>query len=204
MLPAPEAGHFQTGGVYKTMKRHEILTIPNLLSLMRLGLIPVFLWLYCVKGSYVWAVATLVLSGLSDILDGRIARRFNMVSDLGKILDPAADKLTQMALILCLILRYKAILALLSLFVVKELTMGILGLLVVLKTKNVPSSRWFGKACTAVLEISMAILILFPMIPETAANILILLSGCMLAFAFAQYVIFDIHLLREGRKLEDV
>lgn len=185
------------------MKRQDILTIPNILSLVRLGLIPVFLWLYCVKGDYVWAVVTLALSGLSDILDGWIARRFDMVSDFGKILDPAADKLTQMALILCLALRYEPIWALLALFIIKELTMGVLGLLVVLKTKLVPSARWFGKACTAVLEGSMGLLILFPMLSETAANVLILLSGCMLAFSFAQYVILDIRLLHEGRSLED-
>ena len=81
--------------------------------------------------------------------------------------------------------------------------MGVLGLLVVLKTKLVPGAQWFGKACTAVLEGSMGVLILFPMLPETAANVLILLSGCMLAFSFAQYVILDIRLLRESRKLED-
>ena len=185
------------------MKRHEILTIPNILSLARLGLIPVFLWLYCIKGSYVWAVVILAFSGLSDILDGWIARRFDMVSDFGKILDPAADKLTQMALIVCLVMRYEQIWPLLALFVIKELTMGVLGLLVVLKTKLVPGARWFGKACTAVLEGSMGVLILFPMLPETAANVLILLSGCMLAFSFAQYVILDIRLLRESRKLED-
>lgn len=185
------------------MKRHEILTIPNILSLVRLGLIPVFLWLYCIKESYVWAVVILAFSGLSDILDGWIARRFDMVSDFGKILDPVADKLTQMALIVCLGIRYKHIWALLALFIVKELTMGILGLVVVLKTKLVPGARWFGKACTAVLEGSMAVLILFPMLPETVANVLILLSGCMLVFSFAQYVILDVRLLREGRKLED-
>lgn len=185
------------------MKRHEILTIPNILSLVRLGLIPLFLWLYCVKSAHVWAVVILALSGLSDILDGWIARRFNMVSDLGKILDPAADKLTQMALIVCLVMRYEQIWALFGLFLIKELTMGILGLLVVLKTKLVPGARWFGKACTAVLEGSMGILILFPMLPAAAANALILLSGCMLAFSFAQYVILDVRLLHGSRKLED-
>lgn len=185
------------------MKRQEILTIPNILSMVRLGLIPLFLWLYCIKGAYVWAVAVLALSGLSDILDGWIARRFDMVSDVGKILDPAADKLTQMALILCLAMRYEQILALLALFIIKELTMGVLGLLVVLKTKLVPSARWFGKACTAVLEGSMGVLILFPTLPEAAANILLLVSLCMLVFSFAQYVVLDIRLLHQGKQPED-
>lgn len=178
--------------------QHDILTIPNFLSLVRLALIPLFIWLYSVKGSYAWAVAVLAISGISDILDGWIARKFDMISDFGKVLDPAADKLTQLALIVCLCFRYPQIWGLLALFVVKELTMGILGLVVVLKTKYVPSARWFGKACTAVLEGSMGLLILFPMLPETVAYFLMALSTLMLLFSFIQYIIMDIRLLRRG------
>ena len=75
-------------------KKENVLTIPNLLSLFRLLLIPVIVWLYCVRQDYRWTIVALAVSGLSDILDGIIARKFNMVSDLGKILDPCADKLT--------------------------------------------------------------------------------------------------------------
>lgn len=184
-------------------KKEEIFTVPNILSVVRLALIPVFLWLYCKKQEYGWAAGIVVLSGITDILDGFIARRWNMVSDLGKILDPAADKLTQLALIVSLALRYRAVGHLLGLFVLKELTMGVLGLLVVLKTRMVPSARWFGKACTAVLEGSMGALILFPNLPMAAVEALTLVSGCMLAFAFVQYVILDIRLLQTAGKTKD-
>ena len=80
--------------------REEAFSIPNLLSYFRLLLIPVFIVLY-VHEEFTAALITLAVSGLSDILDGRIARRYNMVTDLGKVLDPVADKLTQCAMMLC-------------------------------------------------------------------------------------------------------
>lgn len=185
----------ETVDMISRWKKEEIFTIPNILSVVRLGLIPVFLWLYCKKQEYAFAAGIVVLSGITDILDGFIARRWNMVSDLGKILDPAADKLTQLALIVSLAVRYPVVRPLMALFVVKEFTMGVLGLLVVLKTRVVPSARWFGKACTAVLEGSMGALILFPNLPAKAVEALVLVSGCMLVFAFVQYVIMDVRLL---------
>ena len=184
-------------------KKEEIFTIPNILSIVRLALIPVYLWLYCKKQEYGWAAGIVVLSGVTDILDGFIARRWNMVSDLGKVLDPAADKLTQLALIVSLAVRYHVIWHLLGLFILKELTMGILGLLVVVKTKVVPSARWFGKACTAVLEACMGIMILFPRLPMGVVEALVLVSGCMLVFAFVQYVIMDVRLLQAAGRTKD-
>ena len=71
--------------------RGRVITIPNLLSLLRLCLIPVIVWLYLVRGNQFAAGCLMVLSGLTDVMDGRIARRFHMVSDLGKALDPIAE-----------------------------------------------------------------------------------------------------------------
>lgn len=184
-------------------KKEDIFTIPNILSVVRLALIPVFLWLYCKKQEYGWAVGIVLLSGFTDVLDGFIARRFDMVSDLGKILDPAADKLTQLALIISLATRYGTIWYLLGLFVLKEVTMGVMGLLVVLKTHTVPSARWFGKACTAVLEASMGIMILFPALPPGMVEALVLVSGCMLVFSFVQYIIMDVRLIRTAGRMKD-
>ena len=76
------------------------------LSVVRLLLIPVIVWLYCGKQEYTAAVVVILLSGITDIADGIIARKYHMVSDFGKILDPIADKLTQAAIILCLTYNY--------------------------------------------------------------------------------------------------
>ena len=105
-------------------------TIPNLLSLIRILLIPVFAVLFY-NGEYGWAVLTLVVSGISDFLDGKIARRFNQVSALGKILDPVADKLTQITLAVLLFISFyraedanlKAFSWVFLVFIVKEFLM---------------------------------------------------------------------------------
>ena len=76
-------------------------TIPNLLSFIRILLIPVFAYLYY-NDMKIEAVAVLAASGLSDMFDGKIARRFNQVTDVGKALDPIADKLTQATMMYCL------------------------------------------------------------------------------------------------------
>ena len=73
------------------------LTIPNLLSLIRIALIPVFAVLFN-DGNYLWAVIVLAISGLTDFFDGKIARKFNQVSAMGKILDPIADKMSQITI----------------------------------------------------------------------------------------------------------
>ena len=84
-------------------EKKQILTIPNLLSVVRLALIPVIVWLYSYEKNYYAAIGVILLSGATDIIDGWIARHFNMISDFGKALDPLADKLTQAALLLCLL-----------------------------------------------------------------------------------------------------
>ena len=90
----------------KTILKGRILTIPNLLSLIRILLIPLFVWFYLRKNNIPATVITLLASALTDALDGVIARRFNMISDFGKALDPFADKLTQFAMLCCLLIRF--------------------------------------------------------------------------------------------------
>ena len=84
----------------------KIITIPNLLSFFRLCLIPIMVWIYCVKKDYLWTTLILTLSGLTDVVDGTIARKWGMISDFGKILDPIADKLTLAAMLFWLVTRF--------------------------------------------------------------------------------------------------
>ena len=121
------------------------ITIPNMLSVFRLILIPFFVYAYCVEQNFWKTAALLALSGISDTADGYIARRFNMVSDLGKIIDPVADKLTQAAMLLCLLTRYPLMLLPLLLLTFKEVSTGIMSLIVIRKTGLVMSADWHGK-----------------------------------------------------------
>ena len=118
----------------KILKKENILTIPNLLSLIRILLIPFIIWLYCARKAYLCTIIVIALSGFTDIIDGKIARKFNMVSDVGKVLDPVADKLTQATLVICLTARYPWMWALLALFAVKECLMLLWGYLTLKST----------------------------------------------------------------------
>ena len=186
--------------MHKLFKKNQILTIPNLLSLIRVLMIPVIVWLYCDQRDYRSASGLVVLSGLTDVADGIIARKFHLVSDLGKILDPIADKLTQAALIFCLISKYEWMLWLLIFFAVKEITMGISGLIVIKKKDVVNSAQWFGKLSTVVLYTVMILLFLFPDISTTWANGMILLCAAVLLLSMVKYLTFHCRLLRSKEK----
>ena len=142
----------------ETEKRQsKIFTVPNVLSLFRICLIPVFVWLYCVENAYVLTGCILLLSGLTDIVDGFVARRFNLVSDLGKILDPIADKVTQTSMIFCLLTRFPMMIVPLALMIVKEFFLGITGYMVIQKTGEVYGANWHGKVNTCLLYAMMVI-----------------------------------------------
>lgn len=153
--------------------KREIITIPNMLSLFRLLLIPVIVWLYIVKEDPALTTVILALSGITDIIDGIIARKCHMVSDIGKALDPIADKLTQIAMLFCLVTRHLWMLLPLSVMVIKEVTAGILGLLVIRKTGKVNGAVWHGKATTVSLYSMMIIHLIWCHIPGVMSGVLI-------------------------------
>ena len=181
--------------------KNKIITIPNILSLFRLLLIPVIVWLYVFRQDYLWTTAILALSGITDIIDGIIARKCNMISDFGKAFDPVADKLTQIAILFCLVSRFQWMLLPLCVLVVKEITAGIMGLMVIRKTGDVFGAVWHGKATTVSLYSMMIIHLLWFNIPGVISGILI--GGCTalaLLSAFL-YTRENVKKLSSGREL---
>ena len=175
--------------------RYErIFTVPNLLSVLRILLIPGIV-LYYRGGDRLAAAALLCLSGISDVADGIIARKWDQVSDLGKILDPVADKLTQGALLCCLIPEHPSIFWLLLLLCAKETAMGIGGLLVLHRKEEVHSAQWFGKLSTMVLWAQILLLFLLPGLPESIARIFSLFSAGAMLLSFGKYMAFYFCLL---------
>lgn len=138
------------------MKKHKILTLPNLLSLLRIMMIPQLMWLYLEKQDYLWTVLLLILSGITDVLDGIIARKFHMISEFGKAFDPVADKLTQLAMLYCVATTYPEIRFLLLMLVVKEFITGAMSLYSIQKTGIVQGAEWHGKVVTVMLYILIA------------------------------------------------
>ncbi len=176
-----------TNYVRDKLHKKDILTIPNLLSLVRILLIPVIVILYVQYDRYVEAVIVIILSAITDIADGIIARKFNMISDFGKFLDPLADKLTQAALIICLTSLYPVMLYLILFMLFKELFLFALSYITFKKTSIVKGAKWFGKVTTVLLYIVMIILFLFPEIPYTIAQILIGLCFFVVASSLVLY-----------------
>lgn len=183
----------------KTPLSKQIWSIPNLLSYFRIILIPLFVWRYVTAATvqeYYTAGFIIALSGLTDLLDGFIARRFRMITELGKALDPFADKLTQCALIVCLITRHPLMKGLVVLFLVKELTMASLSAVLYRRGQKLDGAKWFGKVSTAVFYgVSLALVIIID-IPRNVADILIGLSATMMIIAFVGYLHLLIRMYR--------
>lgn len=173
-------------------KPQEIFTIPNILCYFRFILIPVFCVVYLraeSKSDYYIAAGVLLTATLTDFLDGFIARTFNMITDLGKIIDPIADKLMHAAVAVCLCKRYPLMWTLVVLMAVKEGYMGIMGIQNLKRGDEVRGARWYGKVCTAVLFITLTALVVFPGLSLTLVYTLIVVNIVFMLFAQIMYMI---------------
>ena len=177
--------------VIKDWKK-EIFTIPNYLSFFRLILIPVYMVIYLnaqVTRDYIIAGMILAISCATDAVDGKIARKFNMITTFGKFLDPLADKLTQFSLLLCMAIRYPVLWSVFSLFVLKELFQLIAGILAAKHGYILRGALFSGKVCTTVLFISLVAMVLFHHMDETTVDLIAMVDGFFLMVAFADYFI---------------
>ena len=174
------------------VKKKDFWTIPNLLCYFRILLIPVFIWSYLraqTPEDYFISAAIIALSGLTDFFDGYIARKFNQITDLGKILDPLADKLTQGALVFCLTTRYPGMWVVVALFIIKEGFMGIMGIIMLRHNGHkLDGAMWFGKVSTAVLYVTLTLLLLVFSMPMWLANAFITLCAVVMLFALVSYI----------------
>ena len=176
----------------KKFDKKEIYSIPNLLSYFRIILIPIFVVIYLKADSpagYYEAAFVLFLSGVTDFLDGQIARRCHMITELGKLIDPVADKLTQGAIVLCLWTRYDWMLGLLILYVLKDGFMTVAGAFFLKKGRHLDGAKWYGKVCTFLFYAVSFLLIAWVSIPESIAHLLILLCGMMMAYTLIRYIL---------------
>ena len=187
----------------KLIKKKDFITIPNILSYVRLLFLPLFVWLYCFKMDYYKAAGVIVISGITDVADGYIARHFNQVTKLGTLLDPTADKLTQAVLLFCLILRYDFVMVPFIIFVVKEITMLVMGIVFFKRTREMSGAKWYGKLCTAVLYVSVTLLVLLPGIPKGAAMGMMGACSVMLCFSLLMYSIMYFRLFKAVKTEKD-
>ncbi len=182
----------------RIFKKEQIVTVPNLLSIVRLLLIPFIVYLYCFKQMYIEAVVFIVLSGITDVVDGIIARKFDMVSDFGKILDPIADKLTQITVIFCIATRVPEMWLIVGMFIAKEVIMLLMGMVAIKKLDSINSARWYGKLNTVVLYATIILFIIFPNMPSAASITLLLICAVSLVISLGLYIRFYLMLFRKN------
>lgn len=179
------------------MRNKNIFTIPNILSIFRLLLLPVIVYTYMNQKDYVLTGVLLLVSGITDLLDGYIARTFHMISDLGKILDPVADKATQAVVLLCLVTRFRWLVIPFMCIVVKELFMSCIGMVVIKKTGEVHGAVWHGKVATFMLDFMIIVHIVFYHISSTLSIILTIVSTLLILLSFYLYAKENINILKK-------
>lgn len=171
--------------------KKELFTIPNMLSIFRLVLIPVYIYIYlnATEDHHYWiAAGILAISCLTDMIDGKIARKFNMISQVGKVLDPLADKMTQLSLMICLSTQHRALRILLLLFLIKEFFQLAAMILNLRKGKALDGALMSGKISTTVLFISLIILVMMPHLQKSIADTITAVCAVFLMIAFFDYI----------------
>lgn len=170
----------------------DLFTIPNMLSLFRLVLIPVYVIIYLNAADsvdYAIAAGILAVSCLTDMIDGKIARHFNMISTVGKVLDPFADKATQFTLTICLAIKHPVLWHLAVLFVIKEGFQLVAGLITIHQGKMLSGALITGKICTCVLFLSLIVLVLLPGLDPKIVDMITIVDGLFMLVSLVHYAV---------------
>ncbi len=180
----------------------KVWTIPNILSMFRILLVGVFGYIYWTaqnRADYNLAIGVLILSGVTDFLDGKIARRFDMISELGKVLDPVADKLTQAMVACCLARHYGPMKLLFLVLFIKEISQGIYGAYAIKKAGRNDGAMLCGKITTFYLYAMMALLLFWTGIPVALSTILIFIGVGLLIWSHVSYLLCFRSMVREAK-----
>lgn len=181
---------------------HKFWTIPNIITIIRLIIIiPMFVTFF--TEHYLATLIIITVSGVSDVVDGIIARKFNMISEIGKILDPIADKLTQLSILALLSFKQPLLLIPFGILAVKELASGVIGIHVVKRINRMLTAEWHGKLSTVFLYLMMGahmlMLVVTGKICVPATYILIAVSSALILLSFVLYLLRYRRLMREYR-----
>ena len=185
------------------MEKKQVFTIPNLLCVFRILLVPVFVVLYLRAEDFVGqliAASIIAVAGITDFLDGFIARKFNLVSEVGKIIDPLADKLLQAGIAIALMFRIPYMWVLFTVFVVKELTMFVFQAYLYKRGKKLPGALWYGKVATTVFYVMMIVLLFIPNHLVAVQYLLMFIVGGFLVMAFVLYMIVLVRMYHEMKR----
>lgn len=188
----------------------DLMTVPNAISFVRILLITPFVAFFIagkfITYDYTPAIVILALSGVSDLFDGMIARKFNQESELGKVLDPLADKLTLIAVGICLIFIEPYVLPLMIIMIVKDILMIIGGTIIINKGVIPPKSSWYGKVSTFMFYISCGLVVamaIFNFRNETLSLTVLGVTAGMMIFSLVNYVIIYFRIQKQLKEKKD-
>ncbi len=185
--------------------RKENFNLPNILSFTRIIIIIPFV-LYFLNDDYLLSAAMLALSGLSDMLDGVIARKLNQITQLGKILDPVADKLTLTAVVICMGIKFPEIFILVVILSVKDLSMLLAGSYLLKKGIEPPAAKWYGKLATVFFYVSVIIIValkaLYGIADPRISISLLTATALLMLFALFRYFLIFLRLIKANNEKE--
>ncbi len=162
--------------------------IPNILTTVRLIIIPFFAYFILVAKNFWISAVLFLLSGVTDVVDGWIARRYNMITDVGSVYDPLVDKLMQITSVVCLYVKGVVPPWIICVVAVKEISMIVTGMILYIK-KIVVHSNWYGKAATVIFYTVISVLILFPDVGELLKTILLAVLVAVMVMTAMGYLI---------------
>jgi len=165
--------------------------LPNIVSIARICLVPVFIAVYFIHESDIkyWAIMVYAIAGLSDLLDGYLARKFDAVTKLGKLLDPLGDKLMTFTVMVCITITSHILYWAVLVYFVKEVLMAIGGFLIHRKARvELPAANYIGKASTFLLFLVCVIMMFFRELPEYVEIALTTAAICVTLVALASYL----------------
>lgn len=174
----------------KMVEKNKNLTVPNLISVIRIIIIPFFAYFY-LRDYLIIAALLLVLSGLSDMFDGLIARKFDQVTDLGKLLDPLADKLTQGVVAICLAVTIPQLRVILAVFIVKECVMLAGGIFLLKRKKRPAAAQWYGKVSTVLFYFSVTVIVVMHTFLNVEARLFDIVSVVLLTVT-AMFMLYSL------------
>ncbi len=176
------------------------MNIPNTLSLFRLFLVPVYLVVFFSKlrHAHLIAAGIFVLAGITDIVDGYIARKYNQITKLGRILDPIADKFMVWSALISLSVARIVPLIVTVLYFIKEMLMGIGGIVIYRRIKDMPPSHPLGKASTLLFFVAITVSILFDL-PRTAVYLLFGAAILLMVVTVIFYINRGVNIMKETK-----
>jgi len=173
------------------INKNDFLLLPNILTYIRFILVPVFIITYMnaeTATEHIAAAVIVLLSGITDVADGFIARHWNLVSDLGKIIDPIADKAMQFSMMFCVCIRYRSVILLIVVYAVKEVVSMFTTAYLFTRGKHINGAMWCGKVCTVILFLVMLTLVAVPYVKINVVHLLVGFSAAFMMLAFFVYM----------------